>query len=87
VTEILRFQAQQPKSLWSNFRDLNSDEVLTAGQLFDRVYSGGYHLTFQTCITAEGDVNWGRMFIIAMPLPWPASHVFPQEIHTSVAFL
>lgn len=68
VTEILRFQALQPKSAWSRFRDMRGEEVLSAGQVFERVYSGGRHITFQTCIRAYGNWNWGRLFVLAMPL-------------------
>lgn len=68
VTEVLRFQALQPKSAWSRFRDMTGDEVLSAGQVFERVYSGGRHVTFQTCIRAYGNWNWGRLFVLAMPV-------------------
>jgi hypothetical protein len=69
VTEVLRFQALQPGSFWSYFLDMANDQILSAGQVFDRVYNGDYHVTFQTCIAANGNLNWGRMFVIAMPLP------------------
>lgn len=74
VTELLRFQALQPKSAWSQFRDVTDDRVLSAGQMFDRVYSGGRHVTFQTCIRANGNWNWGRLFVLAMPLHSYAFH-------------
>lgn len=69
VTEVMHFQALQPNSFWSYFLDIATDEILSAGQVFDLVYNGDYHLTFQTCIEDNGDLNWGRMFVIAMPLP------------------
>jgi hypothetical protein len=69
VTEVLKFQALQPKSTWSRFRPMNGAEELSAGQVFERVYSGDRHVTFQTCIRAYGDWNWGRLFVLAMPLP------------------
>lgn len=68
VTQILHFQALQPKSSWSLFRDLDGLEFLSAWQLFKRVYAGNRHVTFQTCIEVNGEENWGRLFIIAMPL-------------------
>jgi hypothetical protein len=78
VTEILQYQALQPSSLWSSFRSLADDTTLSAGEMFKRVYDGDRHITFQTCIYAEGNASWGRLFIIAMPsakppvkkLPW-----------------
>lgn len=68
VTEILRYQALDPKNPYSSFINLeNSREILTVKQMFDRAYLGDHHLTLQTCIAAEGNSSWGRLFIIAMP--------------------
>jgi hypothetical protein len=69
VTEILYFQALEPKSALSTFRSMTGSEVLSAQQLFNRVYSGARHVTFQTCIRANGNWNWGRLFVMAMPIP------------------
>jgi hypothetical protein len=70
VTQILRYKALDPKSPYSSFQNLdNRDEILTVGQMFDRAYQGGHHVTFQTCIAAEGNSSWGRLFIIATPDP------------------
>jgi hypothetical protein len=38
------------------------------GELFETAYAGNYHLTLQTCIENNGDVSWGRLFIIARPM-------------------
>ncbi|MCI0549875.1 MAG: hypothetical protein L0287_02860, partial [Anaerolineae bacterium] len=67
VTEVLQYQALQPNSQWISFRDLKSDAILTAEQMFKRVYTGDRHVTFQTCIYAEGISSWGRLFVIATP--------------------
>jgi hypothetical protein len=67
VSQILRFQAMQPESTQSSFRNLDRDEVLSAGELFNLAYAGDRRLVFQTCITAEGNVSWGRLFVIALP--------------------
>jgi len=67
IKEILRYQALQPNSPFSSFKNLNKDETLNTGQMFKRVYSGNYHLTFQTCIYADGNSSWGRLFVIATP--------------------
>jgi hypothetical protein len=67
VTQVLHYQALQPESISSSFRNLHEDETLTATELFNRAYVGGNRLVFQTCIAAEGDVSWGRLFVIAMP--------------------
>jgi hypothetical protein len=67
VTKILRYQALQPKSTTSDFVNLESSEKLSATQLFEKVYKGSHHLTFQTCIYKDGEQSWGRLFVIAEP--------------------
>jgi len=67
VTEILRYQALEPNSQLSSFRNLDNYEVLSAEQMFKRVYAGERHVTFQTCIAANGTVSWGRLFVVAKP--------------------
>ncbi len=67
VSDILQFQALQPTSPYSSFRNLSKDETLTAEQMFKRVYFGARHVTFQTCINAYGNASWGRLFVIALP--------------------
>ena len=70
ITQILKYQAFQPNSPYSDFRDLRNDEVLTAEQMFRKVYTGKRHVTFQTCIAANGISTWGRIFVIAEPRTW-----------------
>ena len=67
VTEVLRYQALQPTSPYSSFKNLNKDETLTAEGMFKRVYFGDRHVTFQTCIEKDGELSWGRLFVIAVP--------------------
>ena len=67
IKEVLKFQALQPNNPFSSFKSLDKNEILTVGQMFDRVYAGDYHLTFQTCLAAPGKLSWGRLFIIAVP--------------------
>ena len=69
ITEILQYQALQPTSPYSSFRDLGKNETLTAEQMFKRAYVGDRHVTFQTCIAGPGSQSWGRLFVIATPKP------------------
>lgn len=70
VAEILRYQALDPKSPYSSFQNIDDqEEILSVGQMVDRVYKGAHHLTFQTCISRYGNSSWGRLFIMAMPKP------------------
>lgn len=67
IEHVLRFQALQPESVASSFRNLDRDETITATDMFQRAYVGGHRLVFQTCIAAEGNASWGRLFVVAMP--------------------
>lgn len=71
VTQTLEYQALQPYSPYSNFRELETNTILTADTLFRKVYRGDRHVTFQVCIEAEGIDAWGRLFVIAEPKPDP----------------
>lgn len=67
VAEILRFQALQPESTSSSFRNLDRSETLLAGEMFNRAYVGERRAVFQTCIEANGNASWGRLFVVAVP--------------------
>lgn len=67
ITKVMRFQALQPQSQQSSFLNLDNSETLSANQMFNRVYTGSRHLTFQTCIQANGNASWGRLFVVATP--------------------
>src|SRR5687768_17646264 len=49
VKEVLQYQAMDPNSPWSSFRDVKDNTILNAEQMFNRVYAGEHHVTFQTC--------------------------------------
>jgi hypothetical protein len=78
ITEILRYQALEPNSQLSSFRNLDHSEVLSAEQMFKRVYAGERHVTFQTCIEANGTVSWGRLFVVAKPKQFSFDHFVKQ---------
>jgi hypothetical protein len=74
ITDILRYQALQPENPCSCFRDLQTEETLTAPQLFEKIYMGRRHVTFQTCIAGQDRLSWGRLFVIATCKEPSASH-------------
>lgn len=79
ITEVLRYQALQPTSPYSSFRNLDrEEETLSANQMFTRAYLGNRHLTFQTCIDSYGNSSWGRLFVIAEPKSEDISITLPQ---------
>lgn len=61
------YQAIDPRSPTSDFVDLSTGEYLTAGDVFNRYYTGSFPLILQTCIEQNGDSFWGRLFLIGEP--------------------
>lgn len=78
IEEIEKYQALSPTSTYSDFRNLENNEKMTASQLFSHIYGPGDRLVFQTCMDAEGNPSWGRMFIIGKPVS-PQVISFIQE--------
>jgi hypothetical protein len=68
VQQILRYQALSPRSVISDFIDLKNGKRLSAADLFQKVYNRPGDLVLQTCIYADEDASWGRLFIIAVPI-------------------
>lgn len=82
VNQIQRYQALTPTSPQSDFVDLNntSEQRLSAGDVFQRIYTNGNQVVFQTCILNNGDPSWGRLFIIATPVEnGPSTMAVPQH--------
>ena len=67
VTKTLRYQALEPASTLSEFVSLQNGSRETATQVFEEVYDRPGRVIFQTCIAADGDPSWGRLFVIAEP--------------------
>jgi len=69
VTLIQKYQALSPNSPSSDFIDLETGESFTAHQLFRKIYQNqSGNLVLQTCIYADENPTWGRIFIIAEPV-------------------
>ena len=70
VQRIEQYQALSPYDTRSDFVDLAdpSAPVLSHSQVFQRVYTDDGTLVLQTCIEANGEPTWGRLFVIAEPI-------------------
>lgn len=68
VTDIQSFKKLAGDLKNSHYLSLESGDQLSTPELFQRVYTGGDQVTFQTCIKKGNDWSWGRLFIIATPL-------------------
>ena len=69
ISSIQRYQALSPTDPFSDFVDLNnaSRAVINNETLFQRVYTTSGQLVLQTCFAQNGDLSFGRIFIIANP--------------------
>jgi hypothetical protein len=68
VSKVLQYQALQPNSTSSSFVDLENDSILSTAELFTTIYDRPGQVVLQTCINAQDNPTWGRLFIIAEPL-------------------
>jgi len=69
VSIISSFRAIDPLSATSNFIDLSTNVEYTVQDIFYQFYTGKEHVTFQTCIAKGSDASWGRLFVVAYPIP------------------
>ncbi len=84
VTQMLQYQALQPESPYSNFVDLSDGVLMSASSLFSIAYGRPGDVVLQTCIAANGDPSWGRLFIVAEPYMGQAFAAVPDGAHVSV---
>jgi len=68
VTDILRYQALEPWNILSTFIDLKNRTSISAGDLFIKIYSRPGRVVLQTCIEADNEPSWGRIFVIAQSI-------------------
>ena len=69
VTSIEEYQALSPNDPYSNFIHLDEPEItLSSTNLINEIYGRDGSLVLQTCISHEGNLEWGRQFIIALPV-------------------
>jgi hypothetical protein len=67
VSEISSYEAIDPLSVHSDFIDLQTGERIRNLDLFYKIYDSDNRLVLQTCIEKDGDLEWGRLFVIAEP--------------------
>lgn len=70
ITAIDNYQALSSSDPYSDFIDQAdpSGTILSFQEVYDRYYKVDGQLTFQTCIEKNGDLSWGRIFIVAQRL-------------------
>lgn len=80
LKEFMRYQALEPQSVTSDFTDLASGEKISASQLFLKVFNRPGDVVLQTCIYADGNASWGRLFIVAVPFGQNAPISMPHRL-------
>jgi len=71
VYDIQSYQALSPYDPYSNFLDLETNATLTSTELFLQTYGLGNVMVLQTCIKANDEPSWGRLFVMAIPVEEP----------------
>lgn len=69
LSEKMQFKAINGKSVLTDFIDLATGEVRNVDEVYNQVYAGKPHLTLQTCIQQDKDLDWGRLFLLAEQIP------------------
>jgi hypothetical protein len=62
------FERLTRSDVHSDFRDLQTQAILTSREIFDRFYRGNNYLTLQTCLEGEGYSDWGVRMVSAVPI-------------------
>lgn len=69
TSQIYETRAVSPFSVMTNLQDLNTGEIYDFVPFSNSIYwSNTPKLVLQTCIEHEGNLNWGRLFIVAVPI-------------------
>jgi hypothetical protein len=67
VAQVLKYQAYEPQNPNSRFKNLETGNEFSSAEVFDQVYGPSDRLILQTCIASDGDLSWGRLFVVAYP--------------------
>lgn len=64
VRDVLAFQALSPDSEYSDLKAPDGT-IYTTKQIHELLYNHPEYLILQTCIYRDGNLNWGRLFVVA----------------------
>mgnify|MGYP002349821058 CR=1 FL=1 len=68
VSALKQYQALSPNDPYSDFVDLDEPGIrVSSTQVINEMYGQSGSLVLQTCIDKDGNLEWGRHFIIATP--------------------
>lgn len=69
VNQIDQYQVLSPDNTTGSFKNISTGEVLSSSEIFFKYYTGSDQVTLQTCIAQGEAASWGRLFVVATPLP------------------
>jgi len=67
VSNIYHYQKLDPSDLFSDLIDLGSGREFSTNEVFNQFYRGRHHVTLQTCLEENGRLDWGLLFVVALP--------------------
>ena len=67
VVSIHQYQKLKPSNLYSKLVDLSTGQELSTVEVFRRFYRGEHQVIFQTCLERNGRLDWGFLFVVAIP--------------------
>lgn len=79
VIQMRSLQAVDPNNPYSSFIDLANNQALSGEDVFYQTYGVSNQLILQTCIAAQGNDSWGRLFVIAVPYTPAAEKISTQS--------
>ena len=69
VSSIRHYRPIIADNPYSDFYDLDTPgDALSSSKVFQEIFASGDRVVFQTCIAADGNPIWGRLFVIATPM-------------------
>ncbi len=80
ITEVGRYRQTESGSETTGYVDLATGKGYSVEDMFRKVYMGTRHVTFQTCITKDGNLSWGMLFAIAERSPYPLRSSFREAM-------
>lgn len=82
IDSVHRYRALSPSSAVSDFIELDDQgRRVSALELFNQMYASEGQLVFQTCIARDGNLYWGRLFVVATPLEVGPTFQTRAKIH------
>lgn len=88
IQAINQYQALEPNSPYSSFVDLDSPATtIPVTELFNTIYNAHSRLVLQTCIEANNEPSWGRLFVIAEPIELPGMQLIQNSFEGSALLI